>query len=107
MGLLGLAFNFISDSVAKQIIKEALLEAFDTMEMMLSNEGQTSIYDSYIKARFTLNSQASPEDGWEDVDAGEYIDFMGEIVEAGNQIMENAYDYAAEVNAEFSDSYDA
>lgn len=81
-------------SVGTQIIQEGLSEALSTMQSMCANEGQTSVYDSYVVDAFQQNAQASPEDGWEDVDIGGYMDFMGEIVETGNQIMQAAYDEA-------------
>lgn len=106
MSLLGLFANFISNSAAREIVQRGLAEALQTMQSMIGNEGQQSVYTSYIIDKFVLNSSASPEDGWEDVDAAEYIDFMGEIVEAGNKIMQNAYNYASDVQAEFDDYYD-
>jgi hypothetical protein len=102
-------FSFIDDIKdiydAKEIIKEGLDEALSTMELMIVNEGQTSVFQSTIAPEFEKNADASPEDGWEDVSGDPYSDFMGEICEAGNQIMEAAYEYAQEVLAD-EESYD-
>lgn len=80
---------------AEDIIKESLDEALFTMESMCANEGQTSVFQSQVVPAFTENSQAAPDDGWEDVDIGGYMDFMGEIVEEGNTTMQFAYEEAA------------
>lgn len=102
-------FSFIDDIKdiydAKEIIAEGLQEALDTMELMIVNEGQTSVFQSTLAPAFESAAQASPEDGWDDVSADPYSDFMGEICEAGNQIMEAAYEYAQEVLAD-EESYD-
>lgn len=102
-------FSFIDDIKdiydAKEIIAEGLQEALDTMELMIVNEGQTSVFENTLKPAFESAAQASPEDGWDDVSADPYSDFMGEICEAGNQIMEAAYEYAQEVLAD-EESYD-
>jgi hypothetical protein len=102
-------FSFIDDIKdiydAKEIIKEGLDEALSTMELMIVNEGQTSVFQSTLAPAFESAAQASPEDGWDDVSADPYSDFMGEICEAGNQIMEAAYEYAQEVLAD-EESYD-
>lgn len=102
-------FSFLDDIKdiydAKEIINEGLQEALSTMESMVVNEGQTSVFESTIAPAFESAAQASPEDGWEDVSGDPYSDFMGEICEAGNQIMEAAYEYAQEVLAD-DESYD-
>ncbi len=102
-------FSFIDDikdaADAQEVISQGLEEALDTMENMLSNEGQISIFGSNFAPEFESNAQASPEDGWESVSAEPYSDFMGEIVEAGNQVMEAAYQYAQEILAD-QESYD-
>lgn len=102
-------FSFVDDIKdiydAKEIIAEGLQEALSTMELMIVNEGQTSVFDSSIAPAFESAAQASPEDGWDEVSADPYSDFMGEICEAGNQIMEAAYEYAQEVLAD-EESYD-
>jgi hypothetical protein len=43
-------------------------------------------------------------DDWPDVDIGEYMYFMGEIVEAGNAIMAEAFDEAASLKGEADDA---
>jgi hypothetical protein len=102
-------FSFIDDIKdiydAQEIINEGLQAALDTMESMISNEGQRSVFDSAIAPAFEDAAQASPEDGWDTVSADPYSDFMGEICEAGNQIMEESYEYAQEVLAD-EESYD-
>lgn len=102
-------FSFI-DTVkdyfdAQQVIEEGLSAALGTMESMIANEGQTSVFQSTIAPAFESNANASPDDGWEDVTGDPYSDFMGEICEAGNQIMQAAYDYAQEILAD-QESYD-
>jgi hypothetical protein len=105
MGLFSF-IDFIQDIFdAKEIIDEGLQEALSTMESMIVNEGQTSVFESTIAPEFESAAQASPTDGWDDVSADPYSDFMGEICEAGNQIMQAAYDYAQEVLAQ-TESYD-
>lgn len=84
----------------REIIKSGLEDALSTMEGMVANPGQETVYRDIIVPAFRENAQADVYDGWEDVDAGQYMDFMGEIVAEGNSIMEDAYDYAAEVQAE-------
>jgi hypothetical protein len=103
MGLFDLAFDFVQEQAGKQIIREALGEALSTMESMIGNSGQTTVFNDYVVEAFMDAAQADVEDGWEDVDIGEYMDFMGEIVEEGNNIMADAYDYAAEIGAEDAD----
>ena len=102
-------FSFIDDIKdiydAKEIIDEGLQEALDTMQSMIVNEGQTSVFESTITPAFESAAKASPEDGWETVTGDPYSDFMGEICETGNQIMEAAYEYAQEVLAD-EESYD-
>lgn len=84
----------------REIIISGLEDALSTMEGMVANPGQEAVYKDTIVPAFRENAQASVEDGWEDVDIGEYMDFMGEIVAEGNSIMQDAYDYAEEVQAE-------
>jgi hypothetical protein len=83
------------------IIKSGLEEALDTMSEMTANPGQDTVYNDYVIEAFRENAQADVEEGWTDVDIGEYMDFMGEIVAEGNSIMQDAYDYAQEVQAEY------
>ena len=111
MGLSGLFFSAISSgfdiSEARSVVKEGLEEALSTMEDMVANAGQQSVFNSYVQPQFVENAQAPVEDGWEDVDIGEYMDFMGEIVEEGNQIMAEAYDQAQEILSELEEAAEA
>lgn len=105
MGLFDL-LNIIEDiGDASQVIEEGLQEALGEMEGMCANEGQLTIFEGYLAPEFEAAAGNSPMEGWPGVDAGEYSDFMGEIAEAGNQIMEAAYDYAQEILAQ-TESYD-
>jgi hypothetical protein len=74
-----------------EIIATALQNAISTMTSMVVNEGQSSVLQNTFIPVFIRNSQASPEEGWIPVNCNPYCDFMSETVEAGNQIMENAY----------------
>lgn len=105
MGLFDL-LNIIEDvGDASQVIEEGLQEALGEMEGMCANEGQTTVFEGYLAPEFEAAAGSSPMEGWPGVDAGEYSDFMGEIAEAGNQIMEAAYNYAQEILAQ-TESYD-
>lgn len=81
------------------IIKSGLAEALSTMAGMPGNAGQTTVFNDYVVDAFKENAQADVQDGWTDVNIGEYMDFMGEIVAEGNSIMQAAYEYAQEVQA--------
>lgn len=97
MGLFDI-LNIIQDIAnVDEIIEEGLQEALETMESMIGNAGQDSVFQSYVAPEFEAAAGTPPTQGWPSVDIGEYMDFMGEIVEAGNQIMEFTYDYAVEV----------
>lgn len=88
------AQSFIEE--AEEIILAAFNEAIDTMASMTVNEGQGAVFLEYVFPAFAEALETSePEDGWPSVDIGEYMTFMGIIVEAGNQIMESAYNDAA------------
>ena len=102
-------FSGISDiigtgeSLGSFIIENGLQDALSTMESMPGNEGQMSIYENYVAPAFIDTAQGTlAGDGWPGIDIGDYMDFMGEIVEAGNQIMEEAYDYAAWIEGDSS-----
>ena len=69
------------------------------MEGMCVNEGQLSVFESALAPEFESAAQSSPLDGWPGADPG-YSDFMGEITETGNQIMEAAYAYAQDILAQ-------
>lgn len=97
MGLFDL-LNIMQDIAnVDEIIEEGLQEALGTMESMIGNAGQDSVFQSYVAPEFEAAASTPPTEGWPSVDIGEYMDFMGEIVEAGNQIMEATYEYAMEV----------
>lgn len=108
MGLAGLFASAISAGFdiaqAREVIKEGLQQALSTMEDMVGNPGQQSVFNSYVVPQFTENAQAPIDDGWEDVDIGEYMDFMGEIVGEGNQIMAEAYALAQEILSEYEEA---
>lgn len=84
---------------AREIVREGLSDALSTMQGMVGNEGQESVYQSYVEPAFK-DAIGPVEDGWPGVDIGEYMDFMGEIVEEGNMIMEEAYEMAQEILSE-------
>lgn len=95
--LLRLAIEFAGEQIAEDIITGGLDEALSLMESMCANEGQSSVFESTIAPEFEANTaQAldSEDYQWEDVDAGDYMDFMGEIVAEGNGIMASACLYA-------------
>lgn len=108
MSLAGLWLSAISSGFdiaeARNVIREGLEEALLTMESMVGNAGQQAVFNDYVQPQFTQNAQASVNDGWEDVDIGEYMDFMGEIVEEGNQIMADAYQLAEEILSELEEA---
>jgi hypothetical protein len=104
MGLFDLLGIIEDIGNSKEVINEGLQEALDTMEGMCANEGQITVFESYLSPDFEREAAAnSPTEGWPGVDAGPYSDFMGEIAEAGNQIMEAAYEYAQEILAQTED----
>ena len=83
---------------AEQIISQAFGEALETMAGMTGNAGQDAVYESQVVPAF-LEAYANSdiEDGWNDVNIGEYMAFMGEIVGEGNDIMSAAYAEAGNV----------
>ena len=89
----------IEGESSQAIIKSGLNDALSTMESMPVNSGQESIYQDYVVDAFEANAEAPVDEGWTEVDIGEYMDFMGEIVAEGNNIMTEAYEYAYEVQA--------
>ncbi len=90
---------------ASQIVEAAFYEAMDTMYGMCGNAGQESVFFNYVMSDFA-DAMDSTEigDDWPDVDIGEYMVFMGEIVEAGNAIMSEAFDEAASLKGEADDA---
>lgn len=79
---------------ARARIKEGLNEAVSTMRSMIVNEGQSSILESTLIPQFEANSDAPLLSGWQYVSCHPYCDFLGNTVEAGNSIMENAWNDA-------------
>jgi hypothetical protein len=106
MGLFDLFTAVVSSAIditeARELVNEALEEALGTMEGMCGNEGQLSVFSDYVAPAFEA-SKGAIEDGWNDVDIGEYMDFMGEIVEEGNSIMSDAYEEAQEILSELEE----
>lgn len=107
MGLFDLfnaAFDAAADiEEARIVIQEGLSDALSTMEGMVGNEGQESVYQSYVEPAFR-DAVGPIKEGWPGVDIGEYMDFMGEIVEEGNSIMEEAYAEAQEILSEIEEA---
>jgi hypothetical protein len=104
MGLFGSSLASIVEAVGNEIIGQAFDDALSTMEGMLGNAGQETIFYGVVVDEFeSALSSSSTENGWEGVDIGEYMEFMGEIVEAGNQIMDSAYAYLAAISSGSSD----
>jgi hypothetical protein len=106
MGLFSL-FSSVFDAgiditEAREIVNEAFMEAIDTMQAMVGNAGQQTVFNDYVVPAFQ-DAKGPIEDGWNDVDIGEYMDFMGEIVEEGNNIMADAYDEAQEILSELEE----
>lgn len=102
--LFNAAFDAAADiEEAREVIREGFADALSTMEGMVGNEGQQSVYDSYVVPEF--EAAVGPiNEGWPGVDIGEYMDFMGEIVEEGNSIMEEAYAEAQEILSEIEEA---
>ena len=108
MGLRSLFFSVVSSTIsiseARSVIRQGLEEALSVMEGMVVNAGQATVFKNYVEPEFRINAQSDIEDGWQDVDIGEYMDFMGEIVEEGNQIMADAYELAQEILSELEEA---
>jgi hypothetical protein len=86
--------------LANLVLNEGLAEALDTMNSMVGNAGQQTVYNNYVLVEFKkTRSSIRPGDDWPGIDIGEYMDFMGIIVEEGNSIMEEACDFAADIIA--------
>lgn len=83
---------------ASDVVEAAFYKAMDTMFGMTVNPGQETVFNQQVVPAFadTLVDR-TPDDGWEDVNIGEYMAFMGEIVGVGNNIMEIAYEQAADL----------
>jgi hypothetical protein len=92
-------------SEARELVREAYNDALDTMESMVGNEGQQVVFNDYVVPAFR-EARGPVKDGWIEVDIGEYMDFMGEIVEEGNSIMLEAYEEAQEMLSELEEFAD-
>jgi hypothetical protein len=107
MGLAALFSNIVSSAInvgeARAVVAEGYQEAISTMSGMIGNAGQQTVFNDYVQPAFAANL-GPVEDGWEDVDIGDYMAFMGEIVEEGNQIMADAYDLAQEILSELEEA---
>jgi hypothetical protein len=91
-----MAFDTALMALAQAIINQGLEEALGTMEGMVGNEGQQSVYDNYVVEAFTeQRSQTPVGEDWENIDIGDYMVFMGDIIEVGDDIMYDAYEEAA------------
>jgi len=90
---------------AGEIVEAAFYEAMDTMYEMCGNAGQESVFFNHVIPAFAdeMENTQIGED-WSGVDIGEYMVFMGEIVEAGNSIMEDAFGEASGLASEAEDA---
>jgi hypothetical protein len=90
---------------ASEIVEAAFYTAMDTMYEMCGNAGQETVFfDAVIPAFADEMDNTEIGEQWGDVDIGEYMVFMGEIVEAGNAIMAEAFDEAASLKDEADDA---
>jgi len=101
--LFQLATSAIDITEAQEIVNEGFTDALSTMKNMCANEGQNTIYDNYVVPEFKA-AKGPIKEGWNDVDIGEYMDFMGDIVNEGNSIMQEAYEYAQEILSEMEEA---
>lgn len=103
MGVLDAASAVFSVEEARSVVREGLAEALDTMAGMCGNPGQDTVFNDYVAPAFQ-EAVGPVNDGWNDVDIGEYMDFMGEIVDEGNSIMADAYDEAQAILSEIEEA---
>jgi hypothetical protein len=107
MGIGGLWFNILNSAidiqVAREVVQAGYQEAISTMENMVGNPGQQTVFNDYVQPAFAANL-GPIKDGWQEVDIGEYMDFMGEIVGVGNEIMYAAYDEADAILSEIEEA---
>ncbi len=90
---------------AGQIVEAAFYEAMDTMYEMCGNAGQETVFFDYVIPGFAEEMDNTEiGENWNDVDIGEYMAFMGEIVEAGNAIMAEAFEEAEGLKDEADDA---
>jgi hypothetical protein len=96
-----LASAAIADEVAQSIVQAGYVEALNVMSGMPGNEGQITVYREYVvpafEKQFAISYPNAGDEFWDDVNIGEYMDFMGEIVGEGNMILEEAFYTAYEV----------
>ncbi|CAB4158455.1 hypothetical protein UFOVP712_5 [uncultured Caudovirales phage] len=97
----------VEELIAQQVILEGLGGALSVMESMCVNEGQSVTFLNHIIQAFTIETEialeSSVDEGyeWDDVDIGDpYMTFMGEIVEVGNAIMQEAINIANSIENE-------
>lgn len=83
---------------AQEILTDGYYQAITTMASMPGNAGQQTVFLDYVIPAFEeAFTEVDPLDGWPDVDIGDYMVFMGEIVEVGNEIMASTYRDAADL----------
>jgi hypothetical protein len=109
-GLIGAFIDAVTAAAniaeAREIVNVALEEALSVMGSMVGNEGQEAVYGDYVVPQFRAAKRPVAE-GWPGVDIGQYMDFMGEIVDEGNLIMEIAYEEAQAILSETEESIEA
>jgi hypothetical protein len=109
-GLIGAFIDAVTAAAqiaeAREIVNNGLDNALSTMGSMVGNAGQESVYSDYVVPAFIAAKRPVAE-GWPGVDIGQYMDFMGEIVEEGNSIMEEAYEEAQAILSETEESIEA
>ena len=93
--------QFGEEEGPKAIIKSALEDALSTMEGLCANQGQLVTFENHVVDAFkdqTTEVTQGTDYEWDDIDIGDpYMEYMGEIIEEGNQIMSQACDEATEV----------
>ena len=85
------------------VIYEGLQEALDTMEGLCGNEGQTAIYERHVVPAFREQGKevmTGTDYEWTPIIIDDYMDAVGEIIEEGNSIMEQAAEEATEIEEE-------
>ena len=98
--------NFLQAAEAvgpRFIIYEGLQEALDTMESLCGNEGQVAIYERHIEPAFREQGKevmTGTDYEWTPIIIDDYMDAVGEIVEEGNMIMDQAAEEATELEEE-------
>jgi hypothetical protein len=84
--------------IGEYIVSEAKKDALAEMKLLLGNEGQEAIYNEYIAPVFdglpNDPYECFPSDVWASIP---YPEAVGEIVEVGITIVENAVQTARDV----------